>query len=98
VDALKQGIFDQKSWDAKETEKGKPNPAFRIRWGPGDILTHRPTVRIWALDEGTFSFTKFRLSAVENVGSFMYLLMIGRCREASTEIAGTATRTYNIQH
>jgi hypothetical protein len=70
VDALKQGIFDQKSWDTKEFEKAKPNPAFRIRWGPGDTLIHRPIVRNRTLDEGTISFTKLHLSAIENVISF----------------------------
>ncbi len=67
TDALKQGIFDQKSWEAKELEKGKPNPAFRIRWGPGEVLIHLPAVRNRALDEGAISFTKLHLSAVENV-------------------------------
>jgi hypothetical protein len=66
VDALKQGIFDQKSWDAKELEKDKPNPAFRTRWGPGDVLIHRPNARN-RMDDGVVSFTKLNLSALEQV-------------------------------
>ena len=67
AEALKQGIFDQKSWDAKEMEKGKPNPAFRIRWGVGDVLIHRPNLRNRALDEGAISFKKLQLSTLEEV-------------------------------
>ena len=87
ADALKQGIFDQKSWEAKESEKDKPNPAFRIRWGPGDVLIHRPSVRNRALDEGTVSFTKLHLSAVENVdhSRICLLMILGSGREASSE-------------
>jgi len=77
ADALKQGIFDQKSWEAKELEKGKPNPAFRIRWGSGDVLIHLPAVRNRELDGGAISFTKLHLSAVENVLSLTIPLMIG---------------------
>ena len=77
ADALKQGIFDQKSWEARELEKGKPNPTFRIRWGPGDVLIHLPTVRNRTLDGGAISFTKLHLFAVESVLSLITLLMIG---------------------
>ena len=67
TDALKQGIFDQKTWDEKELEKLKPNPAFRIRWAPDDVLVHRPAGPTRTLDEGVLIFTKLHLSGVENV-------------------------------
>jgi hypothetical protein len=47
-------------------EKGKPNPAFRIRWGPGDTLIHRPVYNR-TMEEGAVSFTKVHLCAVEEV-------------------------------
>jgi hypothetical protein len=49
-------------------EKRKPNPAFRIRWGPGNTLVHRP-VNIGTMEEGTLSFTKINLCAVEEVAA-----------------------------
>jgi len=77
---LRQGIFDQKSWDEKEEEKLKPNPTFRIRWGPGDVLIHPSVVRMRALNEGSISLTKLPLSAIENV-------------RPTFEIVGVDTRT-----
>lgn len=47
-------------------EKGKPNPAFRTRWGPGDVLIHRPNARN-RMDDGVVSFTKLNLCALEQV-------------------------------
>ena len=67
ADALKQGIFDQKSWEAKESEKIKPNPAFRMRFGPGDVLIHQPWGVTRPLDEGAIRLTKFHFTAVEEV-------------------------------
>lgn len=48
-------------------EKGRPNPAFRIRWGAGDVLIYRPNSRNRALDEGTISFKTLQLSTLEEV-------------------------------
>ena len=62
---MKQGIFDQKTWEAKESEKTKPNPAFRVRFGPGNVLLHRPSGTTRPLDEGTLKLTKFHFTAVE---------------------------------
>jgi len=88
---LKQGIFDQKSWDAKEMEKGKPNPAFRIRWGVGDVLIYRPNVRNRTLDEGTLSFKKLQLSTLEEVLPAVSLgrqriLTVGCRKKASSKV------------
>lgn len=63
---MRQGIFDQKSWEAKQSEKNKPNPTFRIRFGPGDILIHRPSGLNRPLD-GQIKLTKFHITAVEEV-------------------------------
>jgi len=68
-------------------EKGKPNPAFRIRWGVGDVLIHRPNVRNRALDEGTISFKKLQLSTLEEVSSPANpLLSLGRRKKTSTKV------------
>jgi hypothetical protein len=84
---LRQGIFDQKTWDEKEEQKKKPNPAFRIRWGPGDVLIHRPTIQTKAPEGVAISLTKLHLSAVENVSpsSKKTALMTGCRRKQGTE-------------
>lgn len=84
---MRQGIFDQKSWDEKEEEKQKPNPAFRVRWGPEDVLIHRPTVRPRSLDEGSLSLTRLHLSAVENVTHpWVWMLIVGRRGTTSAKV------------
>ena len=55
-EALKQGIFDQKTWEEKQSDQAKPNPTFNVNFGPGDILIHRPTVTNPTLDVGLIQF------------------------------------------
>lgn len=64
-EALRQGIFDQQTWDAKQTEKESPNPAFRIQWGPKDTLIHQTPAPPGSVEKDAVSFTKLHLSIIE---------------------------------
>jgi hypothetical protein len=96
---LRQGIFDQKTWDEKEEEKMKPNPTFRIRWGAGDVFIHSPVQKTRALDDGSIVLTKLHFSAVENVPPIkVWVLMAGRGKSPSGKVTRTTTRTHKIHH
>ena len=70
------------------------NPTFRIRWGPGGVLIHRPSRS--KLEEGTVAFTKVHLSALEKVILIINNLIVGCCSKTSTKFIRTTIGTYHL--